>query len=136
MDILLKYFKVLYFTNLVCTTKFLKYKFPENFQLYQYFLVGGAKWAWFKNPLAMLPLSVTLILMYKRTIIFFVPATFSSLSMSLPMHGHYWVKPPISRRSAFILALIEQTAQLVIYSCQCKPFPHSTPGAKFLTHRC
>ena len=26
--------KVLYFTNLVCTTKFLKYKFLENFQLY------------------------------------------------------------------------------------------------------
>ena len=32
--ILLKYFKVLYFTNLVCTTKFLKYKSLENFQLY------------------------------------------------------------------------------------------------------
>ena len=29
--ILLKYFKVLYFTNLACTTKFLKYK---SFQLY------------------------------------------------------------------------------------------------------
>ena len=32
--ILLKYFKVLYFMNLVCTTKFLKYKSLENFQLY------------------------------------------------------------------------------------------------------
>ena len=32
--ILLKYFKVLNFTNLVCTTKFLKYKSLENFQLY------------------------------------------------------------------------------------------------------
>ena len=30
----LKYFKVLYFTNLVCTTKFLKHKSLENFQLY------------------------------------------------------------------------------------------------------
>ena len=30
-----KYFKVLYFTNLVCTTKFLKYKPLENFQLYR-----------------------------------------------------------------------------------------------------
>ena len=42
--ILLKYFKVLYFTNLVCTTKFLKYKSLENFQLYGDLLsnVGGA----------------------------------------------------------------------------------------------
>ena len=32
--VLLKYFKVLNFTNLVCTTKFLKYKSLENFQLY------------------------------------------------------------------------------------------------------
>ena len=30
----LKYFKVLNFTDLVCTTKFLKYKSLENFQLY------------------------------------------------------------------------------------------------------
>ena len=28
--ILLKYFKVLYFTNLICTTKFLKYKSLEG----------------------------------------------------------------------------------------------------------
>ena len=32
--IVLKHFKVLYFTNLVCTTKFLKYESLENFQLY------------------------------------------------------------------------------------------------------
>ena len=32
--ILSKYFKILYFTNLVCTMKFLKYKSLENFQLY------------------------------------------------------------------------------------------------------
>ena len=32
--ILLKYFKVIYFTNLVCTTKLLKYKSLEYFQLY------------------------------------------------------------------------------------------------------
>ena len=32
--ILSKYFKVLYFVNLVCTMKFLKYKSHENFQLY------------------------------------------------------------------------------------------------------
>ena len=32
--ILLKCFKVLYFTNLFCATKFLKYKSLENFQLY------------------------------------------------------------------------------------------------------
>ena len=36
--ILLKNFKALYFTNLVCTTKFLKYKSLENFQLYDVLL--------------------------------------------------------------------------------------------------
>ena len=34
--LLLKYLKVLYFTNLVCTTKFLKYKSLEKFPAIQY----------------------------------------------------------------------------------------------------
>ena len=38
--LLLKYFKVLYFMNLVCTTKFLKYKFLEKIQLYVLFFVS------------------------------------------------------------------------------------------------